>query len=389
MTGKPMRLFLVAGEKSGDLLGAKLMQALRRLAPAATIEGVGGEAMIREGLASLFPLEDIAVMGFTSVIAHLPRLLRRIDETARAIVDSKPDALVIIDSPDFTHRVARKVRARAPSIPIVDYVSPSVWAWRPGRAPAMRAYVDRVLALFPFEPAAHEKLGGPPCVFVGHPLVEHLDELRPDAEELRERESDPAVFLLMPGSRRSEIERLMPVFGQVLHRVAQHGRRMEVILPAVSHLEDAIREELRSWPYKPEVVLGDRAKLAAFRRARAALVASGTATLELALAGVPMVVAYKVSRIEELAKHFIDVPSIVLANLVLGENVVPEFIQRDCNEVALANALAPLFTHGAQRDRQVDAFRDIDRTLSPPGDEPPSMAAARNVLEVAGALLTR
>ncbi|HPG03319.1 MAG TPA: lipid-A-disaccharide synthase, partial [Rhodoblastus sp.] len=250
-----MKLFLVAGEKSGDLLGAKLMQALRLLAPGVRIEGVGGEAMIREGLRSFFPLEDIAVMGFTSVIAHLPRLLRRIDETAREIVDTKPDALVIIDSPDFTHRVARKVRALAPAIPIVDYVSPSVWAWRPGRAPAMRAYVDRVLALFPFEPAAHEKLGGPPCVFVGHPLVEHLDELRPDAEDARDRENDPAVFLLMPGSRRSEIERLMPVFGQVLHRVAQHGRRMEVILPAVSHLEDAIREELRSWPYKPEVVL--------------------------------------------------------------------------------------------------------------------------------------
>ncbi|HMN74194.1 MAG TPA: lipid-A-disaccharide synthase [Rhodoblastus sp.] len=383
MTAKPMRLFVVAGEKSGDLLGAKLMQALRRLAPDARIEGVGGEAMIREGLTSLFPLEDIAVMGFTSVIAHLPRLLKRIDETARAVVAAKPDALVIIDSPDFTHRVARKVRAMAPAIPIVDYVSPSVWAWRPGRAPAMRAYVDRVLALFPFEPAAHERLGGPPCVFVGHPLVEHLDELRPNAEEARERESDPAVFLLMPGSRRSEIERLMPVFGQVLHRVAQRGRRMEVILPAVAHLEGAIREELRSWPYKPQVVLGDQAKLAAFRRARAALVASGTATLELALAGVPMVVAYKVSRVEELAKHFIDVHSIVLANLVLGENVVPEFIQRDCNEVALADALAPLFTHGAQRERQVAAFRDIDRALTPENGEAPSMAAARNVLEVA------
>lgn len=378
-----MKLFLVAGEKSGDLLGAKMMQALRRLAPDARIEGVGGEAMIREGMTSLFPLEDLAVMGVTSVIAHLPRLLKRIDQTARAVVAAQPDALVIIDSPDFTHRVARKVRALAPQIPIVDYVSPSVWAWRPGRAPAMRAYVDRVLALFPFEPAAHERLGGPPCVFVGHPLVEHLDELRPNDEEAKLRENDPAVFLLMPGSRRSEIERLMPVFGQVLHRVAQHGRRMEVILPAVTHLEDAIREELRSWPYKPEVVLGDQPKLAAFRRARAALVASGTATLELALSGVPMVVAYKVSRVEELAKHLIDVPSIVLANLVLSENVVPEFIQRDCNEATLASALAPLFTHGAQRDRQVGAFRNIDRLLTPADGEAPSMAAARNVLEAA------
>ena len=377
------RIFIVAGEKSGDLLGAKLIQGLRRLSPDTIVEGVGGEAMIREGVTSLFPLEDIAVMGFTSIIAHLPRLLARIDFLAREIVVRKPDVLVIIDSPDFTHRVARRVRKAAPGIPIVDYVSPSVWAWRPGRAKTMRAYIDRVLALFPFEPAAHERLGGPPCVFVGHPLIEHLDELRPNASEALARESEPSVFLLMPGSRRSEIQRLMPPFGQVLHRVAQRGRRMEVILPAVAHLEADIREELRSWPYKPEVVVGDQHKLAAFRRARVALVASGTATLELALAGVPMAVAYKVSRIEELAKHLIDVHSIVLANLVLGENVVSEFIQRDCNPDALTAALAPLFSGGQEREMQLAAFAKIDALLAPAGGERPSDAAARNVLELA------
>jgi lipid-A-disaccharide synthase len=378
-----MKIFIVAGEKSGDMLGAELMLALRRLAPRTEIAGVGGEAMIGQGLGSLFPLEDIAVMGFTSIVAHLPRIFARIDRTVREIVSWKPDVLVIIDSPDFTHRVARRVRKAAPKIPIVDYVSPTVWAWRPGRAPAMRAYIDRVLALFPFEPAAHEKLGGPPCVFVGHPLVEHLDELRPNADEARARDSDPAVFLLMPGSRRSEIRRLMPPFGQVLHRVAQRGRKMDVILPAVAHLEADIREELRSWPYKPEVVVGDQPKLAAFRRARVALVASGTATLELALAGVPMAVAYKVSRVEELAKYLIDVHSIVLANLVLGQNVVPEFLQRDCEPGRLTDALGPLFTGGPDRDAQLSAFSRIDALLTPANGERPSNAAARNVLEVA------
>ncbi|MDE2364004.1 MAG: lipid-A-disaccharide synthase [Hyphomicrobiales bacterium] len=378
-----MNVFVVAGEKSGDLLGAKLMQALRRLAPDVALAGVGGEAMAREGLRSLFPIEDIAVMGVTSILTHLPRILARIDFLAREIVKRRPDVLVIIDSPDFTHRVARRVRKAAPDIPIVDYVSPTVWAWRPGRAKAMRAYVDRVLALFPFEPAAHERLGGPPCVFVGHPLVEHLDELRPDAEEARARESEPSVFLLMPGSRRSEIARLMPPFGQVLHRVAQRGRRMDVILPAVAHLEADIREELRSWPYKPEVVVGDAAKLAAFRRARVALVASGTATLELALAGVPMAVAYKVSRPEALLKFLVDVPSIVLANLVIGRNVVPEFLQADCNPDALTRALAPLFAGGCERDAQLSAFAGLPALLTPAGEETPSAAAARNVLEAA------
>lgn len=380
-----MKVFVVAGEKSGDLLGAKLIQGLRRADPDVQISGVGGEAMAREGLVSLFPIEDIAVMGITSILSHLPRIFARIDTTAQAIVAQKPDVLVIVDSPDFTHRVARRVRRAAPDIPIVDYVSPTVWAWRPGRAPAMRAYVDRVLALFPFEPAAHERLGGPPCVFVGHPLVEHLDELRPDADEARARESEPSVFLLMPGSRRSEIERLMPPFGQVLHQVAQRGRRMEVILPAVPHLEKDIREELRSWPYKPEVVVGDPPKLAAFRRARVALVASGTATLELALAGVPMAVAYRVSRVEGLLKYVVDVPSIVLANLVLGENVVPEFLQDACNPQALTQALGPLFTGGVERDAQLSAFARIDALLKPASGERPSDAAARNVLDVARA----
>ncbi|MGZ9409515.1 MAG: hypothetical protein ACXW3J_02665 [Methylocystis sp.] len=169
------RIFLVAGEASGDQLGAALMRALRAARPETVFSGVGGEAMAREGLVSLFPLEDIAVMGLIPVLARLPRLVWRIAQTARAVVDQAPDCLVIIDAPDFTHRVARRVRATRPDLPIVDYVSPTVWAWRPGRARAMRDYVDCLLALLPFEPQAHVRLGGPRCVYVGHPLVERLD----------------------------------------------------------------------------------------------------------------------------------------------------------------------------------------------------------------------
>lgn len=381
-----MKVFLVAGEKSGDALGAKLIHALRaRLGGALEIAGVGGEAMAREGLRSLFPLDDIAVNGFLAVAARLPALLARIASAADECVAWKPDVLVIIDAPDFTHRVARRVRAAAPAIPIVDYVSPSVWAWRPRRAPAMRAYVDRVLALFPFEPAAHERLGGPPCEFVGHPLVEHLDELRPNATEEALRAGDPPLVLLMPGSRASEIARLMPVFGQALRRTAMVGRPLDVALPAVPHLEGAIREEIRSWPVKPEIVVGERAKLGAIRRARAALVASGTATLELALAGVPMVVAYKVSRIEELAKYFITVNSVVLPNLILGENVAPEYLQRDCDPETLARALHAMIEGGPERDRQIAAFARLPRLLAPEG-KTPSKAAADAVIAIATAV---
>ena len=179
--GKPLSIWIVSGEESGDQLGAKLMRSLKTKLGAERLRfgGVGGHAMEREGLKSLFPLEDIAVMGFSAVIARLPTILRRIRLTADAVVAARPDILIIIDSPDFTHRVAKAVRKRAPRIPIVDYVSPSVWAWRPGRAPKMRAYVDHLLALLPFEPEAHRRLGGPPTTYVGHPLIQRLDEIRP------------------------------------------------------------------------------------------------------------------------------------------------------------------------------------------------------------------
>ena len=178
---EPLTIWIVSGEESGDQLGAKLMRALKTRLGADRVRfgGVGGHAMAKEGLTSLFPLEDIAVMGFSAVIARLPTILKRIRFTADAIVAARPDMLIIIDSPDFTHRVAKAVRQRAPQIPIVDYVSPSVWAWRPGRAPKMRAYVDHLLALLPFEPEAHRRLGGPPTTYVGHPLIERLDEIRP------------------------------------------------------------------------------------------------------------------------------------------------------------------------------------------------------------------
>ena len=178
-TDRPLKVFLVVGEESGDQLGARLMAALRRQDETIAFGGVGGDRMAGEGFASLFPLHDIAVMGIGPVLRRLPTILRRIRETVAAVVAARPDVLVIIDSPDFTHRVARQVRARLPDLPVVDYVSPSVWAWRPGRARRMAAYVDRLLALLPFEPAIHARLGGPATSYVGHPLIDRPEVLRP------------------------------------------------------------------------------------------------------------------------------------------------------------------------------------------------------------------
>ena len=372
-------------EESGDALGAALARALMASGGALHLAGVGGRAMAAAGIASPFPIDDLAIIGVSAIPRRLPMILRRIRETADAIIAARPDAVVIIDSPDFTHRVARRVRARAPSIPIIDYVSPSVWAWRPGRARAMREYVDCVLAILPFEPAAHLRLGGPPCAYVGHPLTERLSELRPGADEAVRRQSAPPLVLVLPGSRTSEVRRLLSVFGDALARVGSRIGPMELVLPTLPHLAAEARADVAGWASAPRIVVDPAEKWAAFRRARVALAASGTVTLELALAGVPTVAAYKVTLIEELIARLVGLQktltSVILANLVIGENVVPEFLQRDCTPQRLADALVPLFSDTPERLRQVDAFARLDSIMQL--DAAPSAKAAAIVLDIA------
>ncbi|PPD45912.1 MAG: lipid-A-disaccharide synthase [Methylocystis sp.] len=362
------RIFIIAGEASGDALGAALMRALRAARPNVVFNGVGGEAMTREGLSSLFPLTDIAVMGLLPVLARLPTLIARIKETTRAILASSPDCLVIIDSPDFTHRVARKVRRMRPDLPIVDYVSPTVWAWRPGRARKMRAYVDCVLALLPFEPQAHAQLGGPRCVYVGHPLVERLDELTPAPGE------GQGALLVLPGSRLAEIERMTPLYGETLALLLKDHPGLDVAVPVAPHMEEPLRKALRDWPLEPRLIPQSE-KYAAFRQARAALVTSGVATLELALACTPMAVAYKVSRLESWLRFLVRVHSIVLPNLVIGANAVPEFVQEAATPRALADAIEPLLAAGAARDAQLAAFARVRARMIEAGRNPSARAA--------------
>jgi lipid-A-disaccharide synthase len=375
------KIFLIATEESGDRLGASLMKVLRqRLGGAVRFEGVGGQAMAREGLASLFPIEQLSIMGLAAVVKQLPMILRRINETAAAVTQASPDVLVIIDSPDFTHRVARRVRARDPAIPIVNYVSPSVWAWRPGRARAMTAYVDHVLALLPFEPGEYRRLHGPPCSYVGHPLIEQIGTLRPSTSEQQRRDESPPVLLVLPGSRRSEVRHHMAVFGAALGRLRDDGVAFELVLPTMPHLVDAVREGVVNWPVQPKIVIGESEKRAAFRIARAALAKSGTVTLELALAGVPMVTAYRTGAIEAwIMLRLINVPSVILANLVVGDNVVPEFLQADCTPEKLSSALRDVLEEQPPRRRQVEAFAKIDAVMST-GEATPSTRAADIVL---------
>lgn len=369
------------------------MHALRRIhGDKVSFEGTGGERMAREGLRSIFPLSDIAVMGLTAVLQNLPTIIRRVHETVEAAIAAKPDVLVIIDSPDFTHNVAKRVRKRAPEIPIVDYVSPSVWAWRPGRARKMARYVDHLLAVLPFEPDVHKRLGGPPTTYVGHPLIERLDDLRPaPGERPGLKETERPTLLLLPGSRRSEVSRLLEPFGKALEIIHRQRPELDVLLPAVPHLAVEIREKTANWPVPVEIEVGEEAKFRAFRRAHAALAASGTVSLELAISSVPMVVAYKLDwfyrRIKDLNRFlkFAGVDSMVLPNIILGKNVIPEFLDNEASPEALAQAVLKLLDAGEARAGQLREFATLEDKMRLPDDHSQSGEAARIVGEVAKA----
>ena len=351
------------------------MRALRnRLGEGVRFGGIGGRHMAEQGLASLFPIAELSIIGFAAIPKRLPMSLRRIREAAQAVLAAKPDVLVIIDSPDFTHRVARRVRAADPAIPIVDYVSPTVWAWRPGRARAMARYVDHVLALLPFEPEVHRRLGGPPCTYVGHPLIEQLSSLRPGPEDAARRAASPPVLLLLPGSRRQEIALKLP---EMLKMVAHFPDHQFVVAQAPSIPDEVYREFIGN----KNVWLAKGQTYELLRQAEAALVTSGTATLETALFGVPQVVCYKGNEISyQLAKRLIKVKYISLVNLIMDKLVVTELIQHELNERRLHEELGKLLFDKAHRQRLIEDYAQLWHLL---GNIPASATAAKEIIAAA------
>lgn len=382
---KPKRIFFVIGEASGDRLGASLASALKDAhGEAVAFEGLAGEGLKALGVTSLFDIEEIAVMGLGPVVARLPTIFRRLSDTVEAILASKPDLVVLIDSPDFTHRVAKRVRRRAPDIPIMGWVSPSVWAWRPGRAKAMASFVDHLLVLLPFEVEAHRKLGGPPATYVGHPLVDELASLRPQSAEERpalEPDTRPTI-LVLPGSRSGEISRLMPVLKETMIRVSQlmEDAQPHLILPTVAKHEADLRSRVADWPMPVNVVSDQADKRAAFRSAHAAIAASGTVSLELALSGIPMVVIYRLDWLARLFRSLVKVWTIILPNLVLGRPVVREYVDETARPEALARALVALAQDTPERRAQVEAFSELDQVMRGPDEASPA-DRARAVVE--------
>ena len=369
------KLFLIAGEPSGDRLGASLMAGLRTLEPGMEVEGIGGPEMTAQGLRSLFPIEVLSVMGLTEVLPRLPDLLRRRDAAVTAIAAQKPDALVTIDSPDFCLRVAARARAARPGLRTIHYVAPSVWAWRPGRASRMARSIDHVLALLPFEPPFMEA-AGMSCDFVGHPVVADPQATAEEIASLAAKVG-PDVALVLPGSRRGEVSRLAPVFGEAL---AQLPRGIRVVVPTVPHVADMVRAAVAGWPGDPLVVTDAGGKRAAFAHARAALAASGTVSLELAAAGTPMVIAYDMSWMSwQVISRMMRVDTVTLVNLVSETRAVPEFLGPDCRPRQVGAAFARLLSVPSERQRQVDAL-DLTMERLGRGGEAPGLRAARSVL---------
>ena len=380
-------IMLVVGETSGDTLGAALMTSLREvLGDKVCFSGVGGPRMEAEGLSSIFPMTDIAVMGPREVIPRLPLILRRMSETTRHAVETQPDLVVIIDSPDFTHTVAKLFHKKAPDIPIANYVSPSVWAWRRGRAKAMATYLRKVLALLPFEPAFFRAEAGLDCEYVGHPAIEKIASSE-EGSAFREQKGiapDVPVLLVLPGSRTNEVKRLIGLMGETAAQVAAHHNGLRIVIPVVPHVQGLVVDAVKDWPIEPVLAFGDGEKRGAFAAATAAIAASGNVSLELGLAVNPMVVAYKIDPIAAWSvSRFLKVPTVVLVNLILDRPAVKEFLQHNCKSEDLSTALVPLIGDTKERRQALLDLAEM-RELMGVGGPSPSTRAANVVLEMLG-----
>lgn len=383
MSDAALKVAVIAGEVSGDLLGGDLIAALKaKFQGSVELIGVGGESLERQGLVPLFDFSELSIMGLTQVLVRLPNLIRRIGQTADAIIAAKPDVLIIIDSPDFTHRVARKVRKQLPDLPIVDYVCPSVWAWKEYRAQAMLAYVDHVLAVLPFEPAVMQRLGGPATTFVGHRLTADASLLEARAQRLAHplENGGQKTILLLPGSRGAEIRKLLPVFGEAAALIASRDPNVRFLLPTVPRQEALVRELVAGWAIQPEISVGQVDKWHAFAQADAAMAASGTVILELALTGIPVVSAYKADWLITMLNKRIKIWTAALPNLIADYVVVPEYINEVIRPGALARWVEQLSQDTPPRRAMLAGFELVWQRLRT--DIPPGEHGAKIILDL-------
>ena len=388
-----LKVWIIAGEPSGDRLGGALMAGLKELSPDVRFDGVGGPEMVAQGLQSRFPMEELSVMGLTEVLPRLPSLLNRVKECVDGITRAAPDVLITIDSPDFCLRVASRVKTQNPDLKTVHYVAPSVWAWREHRAEKMARSIDHVLALLPFEPPYMER-AGMSCDFVGHPVTTEPVATAGEIEAFRAAygvENTP-LLLVLPGSRRSEVTRLATSFGEALRRVCGKHPDLRIVVPTVASVASTAIDAVGNWPGKPIVLdprdvprdLAARDKRAAFAAADTALAASGTVSLELAATDTAMVIAYDMNWISrQIIAHKLKIDTVTLVNLVSESRVIPEFLGADCKPVAIADGLISLIDDPQARQGQAKVAALTMERLGR-GGEAPGLRAARSVLAQIG-----
>lgn len=374
---------MVAGEASGDVLGARLISALeQRHNGPLSFSGIGGAQMAAAGMNSLFPISDLSVMGLAEILPRLPLLLRRLSETAAHVRALRPAALITIDAPGFSFRLAKRLAGEG--IPLIHYVAPQVWAWRPGRARHLARRIDHLLALLPFEPAFFQDYDLP-CEFVGHPVIEGVAELPGDGPAFCKRHgiaADAPVLALLPGSRVGEVRRLLPIFAdvaEILHR-ARPG--LHIVIPTVEQVAETVARAVQSWSMPTHLMQGPSERADAFAAAQGALAASGTVSLELALRGVPSVVAYRTNPITAaLVRRMLTIPHVALPNILAGEKVMAEFLQENCQPRSIAKALTDLLDDPDHRARQQEKFAHIAGLLGRDGIAP-SLRAADAILRL-------
>lgn len=372
---EPLRLFLLAGEASGDRIGADLVRRLRERTELA-VTGVGGAELSAEGLSSLFPMSDLSVMGWSDVLVRLPLLLWRARQAADAIIRNRPDVVVLIDSQVFTRVVAERVRRAGSAVPMLLYVAPAVWVWAPERAARLKPLFDEVLAVLPFEPKVMAHLGGPPTTYVGHPALTR--------QAMRESQPERGPFLLLPGSRAGELRRHLGLMREAVAVLRDHHKVSGFVLPTLTHLRDRLVAETGDWAAPVEVVTGE-ARDQAFAKAVGAFAVSGTVTLELAMAGVPMVVTYAGDRGQAKRYARLEKPPMVgLPNIVAGREVVPELLfPSEVDTSRVGPALRRLLDNPAAMAAQVAAFGEIRALMHKGAHEAPLVDPAERVLAVA------
>ncbi|GAA5108815.1 lipid-A-disaccharide synthase [Bartonella jaculi] len=388
MNNCSLKIAVVAGEESGDFLGADLISCLSQQTGCKIhLIGVGGSHLKALGLRSIFDINDIALIGLGAVLKKLPSLMAHIRHLSKFIAQEQPDCLIIIDSPDFTHRVAKKVRILAPSIPIIKYVAPTVWAWRPERAKAMRKFIDHVLAVFPFEEKIMKGLGGPPTSYVGHRLLTYPPLLSVQSEKKHQLEKKQlcskqalcSTLVILPGSRKLEIRYLLPIFREAIEILAQRISYLRIILPTLPHLVDEIRYLIQNWKINVEIVVGEDAKWRAFADADVALAAHGTISLELALTKIPMVLCYKLDCFSKLFIFpKIRLWSAALPNIISDKPIVPEYFNEFLRPGMLARQIEQLLYNPLLRQAQLDAFEVVEQKMKT--EVPPSVVGAQTII---------